>query len=203
MKTDSAGLQELEKGLKGNEEVNRSVMHQAILAQNQWHRQRSASSKTRAEVHHTTKKSMPQKGTGGARHGALSAPQMVKGGVAHGPRPVSFGFKMNKQAFRRALIDAVRMRLEEKKVVVVSGDGESKGKTKEVFQFLTGNAGPNALVCVAAKSPVLRAGRNIKRCKTISEKGLNPYDILTHEWLVISKDALTTLLGQLKETVKG
>lgn len=191
------GAVEKASGKKVSDPLLKSLLHEAVLAQNMWRRQRSASTKTRSEVHGTTKKSIKQKGTGGARHGALTAPIFVGGGVAFGPRPVKTNFKMNKKAFRGALLESLRARLSEGRVLVVSGDDALKGKTKEVVTFLKDNSISKALLCAQATSPLQRAARNLARSKAVSQDGLNPYDVLAYEWLVITKPALEHVVEKL------
>jgi large subunit ribosomal protein L4 len=190
-------LKPLQAALESKEPINKAMLHQAILAQKMWRRQKSGSTKNRAEVHGTTKKSVKQKGSGGARHGALTAPQFVGGGVCHGPRPILAAHKMNKTMLKSALIDSLRARLSETKIYVLSGDEKATGKTKEFAKLLKGGDIKSALVCGPSKSMLLRAVRNVPRVKGIAPEGLNPYDVLSHTAIIIAGSSVETVSSRL------
>ena len=200
---DTAALKDVESRFEAlgapklSEPVNRKILHEAILAQAMWRRRFTACTKTRAEVHGTTKKSMPQKGTGGARHGAMTAPQMVGGGVAFGPQALPRIHKMNRRAFHNALLESLRLRLQEKKFVVISGEDSLKGKTKEAAAFFEKNNVKKSLVCGGKNSLLLRSARNLARAKAVDVDGITPYDVMIHEWFVLSKSALNDFFDAL------
>jgi len=190
-------LKALEGEFDSKDPINKALLHQAVLAQLMWRRKKTASSKTRSEVHGTTKKSLKQKGSGGARHGAKTAPIFVGGGLAFGPRPVPFSYKMNHRAFQTALWEAVRVRFQEKKVFVLSGDDKAKGKTKQISDFLKRNNISSALICTKKDSLLLRGTKNIQKIKAMAFEGINPYDILTHEHLLLTVESVKYLSDKI------
>ena len=195
----SSALKDFETKLSSKDPINKALLHQAVLAQLMWRRQKSGNSKTRSEVHGTTKKSLKQKGSGGARHGAKTAPIFVGGGVTHGPKPILAKYKMNKKTFRRAMFESIRARLLEKQVLVVTGDEKATGKTKEVATLLQGQKIKSALLCTKKDSPALRAIRNIAKVKGLAVEGINPYDILNYETLILTNESLKTLSESLEK----
>ena len=94
-----------------------------------------AKTKTRSEVNRTTKKIYKQKGTGGARHGARSAPIYVGGGTAHGPKPIRRVLTLPKKMVKLALAQALSSKLSQKQIIVISGI-DKLAKTKDVGEFI-------------------------------------------------------------------
>ena len=114
--------------------VNKTLMAQAVRVYLVNQRQGTASTKTRGEVRASTRKIYRQKGTGRARHGAITAPIFRGGGIAFGPRSRTFELKMSKQMRKKALFSALSSKLLENKILVVDVDSAT-GKTKEMHKM--------------------------------------------------------------------
>ena len=148
-----------------------------------------AKTKTRAEVERTKKKWYRQKGTGGARHGAKSAPIFVGGGVAHGPRPVKRELSLPKKMARQAFSVALTLRVKEGKVWGVKGL-ETLKKTKDI-KGLVEKIGKKQKFTVALSEKNLSARRylrNLKNADILPFKSLNAYKVFFGGVLVLDKD---------------
>lgn len=147
--------------------------------------------KTRGDVSRTTKKWYKQKGTGGARHGARSAPIFVGGGIAHGPVPLRRELTLPQAMKQKALKVALSAGAKEGKVLVVSGLSEVK-KTKEVQNLIDKVVGEkrNKLTFVLPndKNGVFKVFKNIKNSKTVLFKNLNAYDVFRGGTVILDKD---------------
>lgn len=157
--------------------------------------------KTRSEVSGTTKKPFRQKGTGNARQGSLKAPHMVGGGVAHAMQPRSYEYKLNKKYRIKGLKTALSLKASEGALTIVDTtvfDGEVK--TKDLVKKFSALGLSTALIVRGdnRKDSFVKATSNIKGVDTISQEGLNVYDILNHEKLIITNHALEELHKRLK-----
>ncbi len=148
-----------------------------------------AKAKTRAEVERTKKKWYRQKGTGGARHGAKSAPIFVGGGVAHGPRPIKRELTLPKKMARQALSVALTIKAKEGKVLGLKGF-ETLKKTKDVNGLIE-KIGKKERYVFALSQRNLGAKRflrNLKNAEALAFKDLNAYKIYFGGVLVLDKD---------------
>lgn len=179
-------------------EVKEHLLWEMVKAQRAARRAGTHSTKTRADVRGGGKKPHRQKGTGGARQGSRRSPQFVGGGVVFGPHPRSYEYTVPKKVKRAALASALSLRASEKKIVIVDGLNFDAPKTKEMAAVLKALGLPSALV-VSSKDAVntVKSMRNLKSSKYLPPEGLNVYDILNHEGLVISKDALRAVEGRV------
>jgi large subunit ribosomal protein L4 len=158
----------------------------------------SANSKTRSEVRGGGKKPWAQKGTGRARAGSLRSPLFKGGGVIFGPKPKTYGGKVNKKVKKEALKSAL---LDKKSKIFVIDDLKVKeGKTKEVLAFLKKFKVTSALiVCEKASDKLVRAANNIKGVKVVSGLGqLNVYELVKYDSLFIDLNAGKKLVEVLK-----
>jgi large subunit ribosomal protein L4 len=171
--------------------VNEHVMHQAVVQYLAGLRRGTASSKTRAEVRGGGKKPWRQKGTGRARAGSTRSPIWRGGGITFGPQPRSFEIKLPKKVKRLALKSALSAKVQAGEFVVVDVLDFSQPKTKEMVQILKGLNAESALVVVNLEDVnVVRSTRNIEGVKPLAATNLNVYDILKHNKLVITQDAV-------------
>jgi len=148
-----------------------------------------AKAKTRAEVERTKKKWYRQKGTGGARHGAKSAPIFVGGGVAHGPRPVSRELTLPKKMARQAFKVALTLKAKEGKVLGLKGF-ETLKKTKDM-NGLIAKIGKDQRYVFALSQKNLGAKRflrNLKNSEAVAFKNLNAFKVYFAGVLVLDKD---------------
>jgi large subunit ribosomal protein L4 len=141
-----------------------------------------------------------QKGTGRARQGTIRAPQWAGGGAVFGPVPRKHGHALSKKTRRAALISALSARLAEGAITVVDALELDEFKTKAIVQIL-GSIGiereSTLIVTSDANEKLEKSAANIARVGCIRVAGLNVYDILRHDKLVLTKDAVVALEGRL------
>jgi large subunit ribosomal protein L4 len=161
-------------------------------------RRGTASTKSRCEVRGSTRKIYRQKGTGRARHGGIRAATFVGGGRAHGPKPRSYAYRPPKKVRRAALRCALSLRAGEQKLVVLQDLNLSEIKTKKVAQLLERfGASRCLLIDDKANLQLIKSTRNLPRSKYLAPEGLNVYDILLHDTLVITAPVAKQIEGRL------
>lgn len=172
-------------------EVNPHVLHEVVTWQLAGRRRGTASTKTRAEVSRTGKKMYSQKGTGNARHGDRSVPTFVGGGVAFGPKPRSYSYTLPRKVRQLGLAMALADRQQQGKLLAVDGF-DLDGKTKSFVSWAKthGLDGSERVLIVTDDELTRRAARNVAWATVLPVAGLNVYDILRHERLVIDAVAL-------------
>ena len=195
---NSQGQQVGEMGLK--EEVfavppHEATVHQAIVRFLADRRRGTAATKNRAAVAGSGRKPWRQKGTGRARAGSLRSPLWRGGGTIFGPQPRDYSFTLPKKMRRLALRSALSAKFAAGKLIVVDSLAVAKPKTKEIKAVLGAiNALPRALVVTAEpEAELARAMRNLPGMKVSAVAGLNPYEVLAHEKVVLSKEAVAKL----------
>lgn len=183
-------------------EVHEHLLWEAVKWQLAKRRAGTHSTKRIGEVRGSSKKVWKQKGTGQARQGSKKAPHWVGGSSVFGPRPRDYEYNMTKKTKKAALRSALSLRASEQKLVVLDAFA-SDGKTKSVATVLAalGNAQPSSKVLlVDAKDNQLlaRGARNLASSKWLAPEGLNVYDILRHETLVLTQAAAKAVETALK-----
>jgi len=173
-------------------EPNRSVLHQAYVAQMANRRAGNAHTKSRGEVHGSSVKIRKQKGLGRSRQGTIRASHHVGGGVAHGPKPHSFAKDLPRAMKRLALRSALSSHAGNGSLMVVEGLNAPDGKTRTVQNVLDAlGVQRRALVVSGAHVPELtRAARNIDEVKALPAQNLNVVDLINAHKLVMSEDAV-------------
>lgn len=172
-------------------EVNPHVLHEVVTWQLAGRRRGTASTKTRAEVSKTGKKMYSQKGTGNARHGDRSVPTFVGGGVAFGPKPRSYAYTLPRKVRQLGLAMALADRQQQGKLVAVDGfDLDGKTKSFVAWAKQNGMDGSERVLIVTDDELTRRAARNVAWVTVLPVAGLNVYDILRHERLVVDAVAL-------------
>lgn len=177
-------------------EVNEAVMHQAVVMQLANRRLGTASTKTRGLVRGGGRKPWRQKGTGRARSGSTRSPIWVGGGTVFGPLPRSYAFSMPRKARRLAIKSALSAKVKAGELLVMEDIAIAEPKTKTVVNMLDSlKVGDDkALIIVAAiDENVEKSSRNIPGVKSITSLGLNVYDILYHDKVLITKDAVSKI----------
>ncbi len=170
-------------------EVNLKSLAQAIRVYEDKAHFGLRKTKTRAEVNRTKKKWYKQKGTGGARHGAKSAPIFVGGGIAHGPRPVKRELNLTKQLTKKALQMALSLKVKDNAVFAVSGL-DKVVKTKDA-KLIIGKiaAGKKVTLALAEKNlPTRRYFKNLPEVTTFPFKNLNAYQVWSAGVVLFDKD---------------
>ena len=176
-------------------EVNGALLHQAVVMQLAAQRLGTHATKTRAMVRGGGRKPWKQKGTGHARSGSNRSPLWVGGGTAFGPQPRSYAFSMPRKQRRLAIKCALSDKVQSGDFLVLESLDFDAPKTKQVVKML-GDFGVDskALFITADEAEnVEKSARNIPGAKAIQALGLNVYDILHHDKLFITKDAITRI----------
>jgi len=166
-------------------------VHTVITAYLANQRQGTQSALTRAEVRGGGKKPWRQKGTGRARHGTSRSPIWRGGGIVFGPHPRSYKYSLPKKVRRLALRSALSSKVHTENILIVDELLMEQPKTKEMARILGNLKVDEALLVTTGDSPaVAKSARNIPGVKPLEVDGINVYDILAHEKLVITKDAV-------------
>lgn len=173
-------------------EPNESVLHDAVVMQQASLRQGTHDVKGRSEVRGGGRKPWRQKGTGRARQGSIRSPQWVGGGVVFGPTPRSYSYKLPKKVRRLAIKSALASKVVAEEIVVLEGLNLDAPKTKEMVSILSGlSVDRKALVVTADYNDnVALSARNIPGVTFVTADGINVLDVLKHDKLVITKDAV-------------
>ena len=176
-------------------EPNTSAMHIAVVNYLANQRQGTQSTLTRSEVSGGGKKPWRQKGTGRARQGSTRAPQWFHGGIAHGPKPRSYRFTINKKVKRLALKSAFSAKVADNEMIVIDEIKLDAIKTKDMVKALEAvKAAKKALIVLPEKDDVIyRSARNIEGVKVAPVNAISVYDILNCDSLVIAKDAVAKI----------
>ena len=157
----------------------------------------NAHTKTRGEVSGGGRKPWRQKGTGRARHGSIRSPIWRGGGVVFGPRKRDWSFKLNKKERKQALKSALNYKLKNNLIYVIDKIELPEIKTKQVVEFMKLFNIDDVLFVDSENKNLMLSSRNIVKVKYLEDKGLNVFDILKREYLVISKDSLLKVQGAL------
>ncbi len=166
--------------------VRGDILHQVVRMQMAGWRSGTASVKNRSDVRGSTAKLFRQKGTGRARRGDIKAPLLRGGGVVFGPHPKSWSHKVPKKVRKTALKMALSAKLQDESIVVLDQFGLEQPKTK-VFAEIMGNLDtPSALIVIDSDDANLDlASRNVQGVKVLRAEGLNVYDILKYDKLIL------------------
>jgi large subunit ribosomal protein L4 len=183
-------------------EVHEHLLWEAVKWQLAKRRSGNASTKRMGEVRGTAKKIWKQKGTGQARHGARKAPIFVGGGSVFGPKPRDYEYDMPRKAKKAALRAALSLRASEQKIVVLD-NFSTDGKTKSVAAAIKALGGNKTLLVDAKTNEnLVRGAKNLAASQWLAPEGLNVYDILRHDTLVLTKDAAQAVTEALKPKAK-
>ena len=177
-------------------EYNSQCVFDAIQVARSNSRQATAKTKKRDEVRGGGKKPFRQKGTGRARQGSSREPQMVGGGVVFGPTGIqNFKIKQNKKAARLALKSVLSEKVNENNLVVVDEFKLPEIKTKEFVKVLDAVAAKDKILFVATDDDenTILSARNLPYVKIVYPEGINVYDIVNVDTLLVSEAALKTI----------
>ena len=154
-------------------------------------RQGTQSTLTRAEVRGGGKKPWRQKGTGRARQGSIRSPQWTHGGIALGPKPRDYSYRLNKKYRRLALKSALSAKAAAGEVLVVENLNLAEVKTKTMAAFLNALEAKKALIVTPEVCEnVVKSARNIPGAMTTTATIINVYDILNHDKFIVDKSAV-------------
>ena len=176
-------------------EPNENVVHSALVNYLANQRQGTQSTKTRAEVRGGGRKPWRQKGTGRARQGSIRAPQWIKGGIALGPKPRSYSYRINKKEKQLAIKSLLSAKVLDNELTVVDKLEVKDAKTKVMAKALADlKVEGKALIILADKNEnVSRSSRNIEGVKTIELNTINVFDLLNCNKLVLPLDTVKKL----------
>ncbi|WP_456434231.1 50S ribosomal protein L4 [Thermosulfuriphilus sp.] len=178
--------------------VKEGVIHQVVVWQLAKRRAGTACTKTRGEVSGGGRKPWRQKGTGRARHGSIRSPIWVGGGVVHGPRPRDWSFSLPKGVRRAALKMALSAKLGGDKILVIDDFGLTEIKTKKFAEILRNLGVENALVVTPQPDENLeKSARNLPTVKVLRIEGLNVYDIIRYDYLILHRDSIPKIEERL------
>jgi large subunit ribosomal protein L4 len=177
---------------------NLALVHQVLTAQLAERRQGTAKVKTKAEVRGGGRKPYKQKGTGNARRGSQRSPLMVGGGSTFGPKPRSYSQATPKKMVRGAICSVLSDRVSAQHFFVIDELKFDKPHTKGFITVFKKNFDvDSALVIDHSNRNLELSGRNVPRVKVLRTDQVNVYDIIKHEWLFITKEALKNLEARL------
>jgi large subunit ribosomal protein L4 len=174
------------------------LLHQAVIMQLANRRSGGAATKTKGFVRGGGKKPWRQKGTGRARAGSIRSPIWVGGGTTFGPQPRDYSYRMPRTARRAALLSALSLKNHDGKVIVVDKFEIDVIKTKQMVKALTELQVESALIVIAQSDvKIERSARNLPKVKVLRVAGLNVYDLLRYEHLILTEEALKLLEERL------
>ena len=190
-KVSDVELNEAVFGIEPNENIVHSVLVNYLANQ----RQGTQSTKTRAEVRGGGRKPWRQKGTGRARQGSIRAPQWIKGGIALGPKPRSYSYRINKKEKQLAIKSLLSAKVLDNELTVVDKLEVKEPKTNVMVKALTDLKveGKTLIILSEKNENVLLSSRNIKGVKTIELNTINVFDLLNCNKLVLALDTVKKL----------
>jgi len=196
-RNESVGEIELRDDLF-NREVKEYILHDVVRMQRAARRAGNACTKTRVEVRGGGAKPWRQKGTGRARAGTRTSPIWRGGGVAFGPKPRDYSFKLNRKVKKQAISMAMSARLQEGNLVVMDQFAMEAIKSKDFVTIMKVLDIENALIIADNGNEELnKSSRNVNGYKVLPADGLNVYDILLHKKLILVQTVIDSLEKRL------
>lgn len=174
-----------------NEELRKDVLHSIVRWQLASRRAGTHDTKNRGDVKASSIKPYKQKGTGNARQGSRASMLLRGGSVAHGPHPRDYSFSMNKKTKQLGLRSALSYLYKEGRLFVVSEMTSKDGKTKELAGRID-KFGLNKVLMIdeSANEMFARASRNLPKARYNTVEGLNVYDVLKYDAVILSQASL-------------
>ena len=178
--------------------VRPHLLHQAVTMQLNRRRAGTASTKSKGWVRGGGKKPWRQKGTGRARAGSIRSPLWVGGGTIFGPQPRDYSYRLPRKARREALLSALSLKHREGKILVVDKLELAEAKTKLLRQWLESLKITSALIVIPEEDEkVERSARNLPKVKVLRIEGINVYDLLRFERLILTERTVKLLEERL------
>ncbi|MBL8604503.1 MAG: 50S ribosomal protein L4 [Myxococcales bacterium] len=200
---NTAGLKtgeiELSDEIFGITDINQDLFYEVVKAQLASKRAGTHDTKGRSAVAGSKKKIYKQKGTGNARHGNIRSPIFCKGGKVHTPHPRDYGYRPPRQVRVGALRHALSLFVKEGRIKVLENWQLDEIKTKAVAQTLETlkSAGKAVVVDAAANEKLRISARNLEGTTFLPPEGVNVYDLLRHDTLIVTQDAARALEKRL------
>jgi large subunit ribosomal protein L4 len=157
----------------------------------------NACTKTRVEVRGGGAKPWRQKGTGRARSGTRTSPIWRGGGVAFGPKPRDYSFKLNRKVKKQAVAMAISARFQEGNLIVLDDFSMDRIKTKDFVDVMGALDVDNALIVSGENDNLSKSSRNVNGYKVLPAEGVNVYDILLHKKLILVQPTIESLEKRL------
>lgn len=173
-------------------EPNEAVLFDAIVMQQASQRQGTHDVKNRSEVAGGGRKPWKQKGTGRARQGSIRAPQWKGGGVVFGPTPRKYGYKLNRKVRRLALKSALSSKVQNNELFVLDALTLAAPKTKDMAIVLNSLKVDRKVLIVTSEydQNVALSSRNIPGAKFVDAAGVNVLDLVAHDKVIVTKEAV-------------
>ncbi len=179
-----------------NQKVNHKLIKSVIDWQLNHAKPRTAKTKQKNEIKGSTKKIVPQKGSGGARHASRKAPIFVGGGVAHGPKGSVYKIKkINKKVRKIALVQTLSKKNLDKNLFILSDVKKEIKKTKDFNKFLEKNNLSNVVIISDQNTlkNINKSARNIKNLKLLNELGANIYDMIKFKNVLLTQSSIKNI----------
>lgn len=198
LKRESVGEIELSDAVFGAD-VKEHLLYEVVKAQLASRRAGTKATKERSAVSGSSKKLYRQKGTGRARQGSLRAPHHSGGGMAHALEPKDWSYRPPRKVRLGALKSALSLFAKENRLIVVDAFDLSEAKTKAVVTALSAlQTSKKVLLCDAKSNGNLeKSVRNLEAHQYLPPEGVNVYDLLRHDHLVVSKEAIKAIESRL------
>ena len=180
-----------------NGEIKEHLMKAYVEYQLTNKRSGNAHTKTRSEVRGGGKKPWKQKGTGRARAGTNTSPIWRGGGIIFGPRKREYTFKLNKKVKARAIQSTLNLKLKNNRLIIVDNFNISEIKTKNISNFLKKFELDSTVLMDSNNTNLKLSSRNIPKVKYLEDVGINVFDLLKHEYLVITKESIEKIEQRL------
>ncbi len=196
---EQTGEIELSDSVFGITEINQDLFYEVVKAQLASRRAGTHAAKGRSAVAGSKKKIYKQKGTGNARHGNIRSPIFAKGGKVHVPSPRDYSYRPPRKVRTGALCHALSLFVKEGRVKVVDSWTLEAIKTKSVENTLgaLATAGSAVVVDSAANEKLRLSTRNLANATFLPPEGVNVYDLLRHDTLILTKEAAKALETRL------
>jgi large subunit ribosomal protein L4 len=184
--------------------LNEPLIHEAVRSYQANRRQGTSATKTRGDVSGAGRKLWRQKGTGRARVASLRSPLWKGGGNAHGPQPRDWSYNLPKKMRKRAMCSAISERLREGNLIIVSELKFDSPKTRDFINTLGSlKLGGKTLIVDSLKNTnLMLASRNVQTTKVVNSYGVNIYDLVNHQKVVLTPKTVEELTGILQPRAK-
>jgi large subunit ribosomal protein L4 len=171
--------------------VRQHLLHTVVNWQLTKRRAGTSSTKERGEVSGGGKKPWKQKHLGRARQGSIRAPQWRKGAIIFGPKPKDWSYTLNKKSKKQALISSLSLKFSEGRMLALNEISLPSVKTKQVAEFVKRFELKSALIIIGSENEnLLKSSRNMPNVKVLRIDGINVYDILRYDTLVMTEESL-------------
>jgi len=179
-------------------DVNEAILYEVVKMQMASRRRGTADTKERGDISGGGKKPWRQKGTGRARSGTSRSPLWRGGGTVFGPHPRDYSFKVPKKVRRKALMSALTMKYRGNQMVILKDFPLTEIKTKKFIEVVNRFGWEKVLFILDKSYPVLeKSSKNIKNVKMMRSEGINVYDLLNYEHVVLLEPSIKLIEGTL------